>query len=117
VFGINPSNEKITTKPVATIKKLFEWFDHIGVQYFSFTNCISSPGKYTKQDVEYDRLLTYVYDSYKIIALGKFPSEVLDQMGLKHFMLPHPSGLNRKLNDKNYLMQQLEDCKNFIWSV
>jgi uracil-DNA glycosylase len=31
-----------------------------------------------------------------------------------YFKLPHPSGLNRKLNDKKWLNQQLKECKEWL---
>lgn len=34
---------------------------------------------------------------------------------LEWFALPHPSGLNRKLNDKKKLTQLLAECKMFIY--
>lgn len=45
------------------------------------------------------------------IALGANASKALK--GRQHFKLPHPSGLNRKLNNKIWLQQQLEACR--LW--
>ncbi len=36
-----------------------------------------------------------------IVALGDTASRALKLMGMPHTKLPHPSGLNRKLNDPN----------------
>jgi len=51
----------------------------------------------------------------KVIAFGNFPSNVLNKINVSHFMLPHPSGLNRKLNDKTYELEQLAKCKEYIY--
>ena len=45
------------------------------------------------------------------IALGNNAAKALK--GKVCFKLPHPSGLNRKLNDKQWLQQQLQACK--VW--
>lgn len=50
----------------------------------------------------------------KVIALGQNASKGLHSMGVEHFLMDHPSGLNRKLNDKNYVKRRLEDLKVFI---
>ena len=46
------------------------------------------------------------------VAMGENASKALK--GIRHFKLPHPSGLNRKLNDKVWLQSQLEQCRLFI---
>lgn len=46
------------------------------------------------------------------IALGVNASRALK--GVPHCQLPHPSGLNRKLNDKEWLQTQLQNCKLWI---
>lgn len=57
-----------------------------------------------------------LYDNkFRIVALGERASNVLLNRGIYHFKLPHPSGLNRKLNDKEYIKKQLEECK--FWFV
>lgn len=51
---------------------------------------------------------------HKVVALGDAASKHLDSIGLKHFKLPHPSGLNRKLNDKKYVDQVLGECYRYL---
>ncbi len=50
----------------------------------------------------------------KVIALGSIASEILDKAGIVYFPLPHPSGRNRKLNDKTYISEQLELAKRYL---
>lgn len=52
----------------------------------------------------------------KVVALGEAASEALDAVGVIHFTLPHPSGRNRKLNDKKALKEQLKACKAYIYA-
>lgn len=39
----------------------------------------------------------------RLVALGKVATEMLTSLNLKFHEMPHPSGLNRKLNDKAYV--------------
>ena len=52
----------------------------------------------------------------KVVALGNEAEQHLNRLGVKHFKLPHPSGLNRKLNDKKYVDQILKECKTYLKS-
>lgn len=54
---------------------------------------------------------------YKIIAFGEEAKKALTDLGVsKFFSLPHPSGRNRKLNDKKYVEQILNECKSWVLS-
>lgn len=52
--------------------------------------------------------------SIKIVALGKKVHEHLDSIGVQHFHLPHPSGVNRVLNDKEFVKEQLAQCGEYL---
>jgi uracil-DNA glycosylase len=51
-----------------------------------------------------------------VIALGKTAAEALSAIGAKFYEMPHPSGLNRLLNDKEFVEGKvkglLEYCSN-----
>lgn len=49
-----------------------------------------------------------------IIALGSNASKVLKN--IKHIAIDHPSGLNRKLNNKEYEKKMLDFCKKMLYS-
>lgn len=52
----------------------------------------------------------------KVIALGQKAATYLTNSGIKeYFLLPHPSGRNRLLNDKNFVKVKLEACKNYVY--
>jgi len=53
---------------------------------------------------------------FKVIALGAAASTRLTKRGIEHFQLPHPSGLNRKLNDKKKLYALLYKCRDSLHS-
>lgn len=51
------------------------------------------------------------------IALGELASRSLIMSGCSYqayCRLPHPSGLNRKLNNYQYVLEQLEACKSYL---
>lgn len=48
-----------------------------------------------------------------IIALGKTASDALTLLHRNHFAMPHPSGRNRKLNDKEYIEQKLKELSAY----
>lgn len=52
----------------------------------------------------------------KIIALGKTAQKALDMLGMEHYSMPHPSGLNRQLNDKNFVAEKINGLKDYLYS-
>lgn len=53
----------------------------------------------------------------RVVALGKAAMNYLMKVGVDEFYaLPHPSGLNRKLNDKKKLKETLDSCKTYIYN-
>lgn len=50
----------------------------------------------------------------RIIALGNKASKHLNELTFGHFKLPHPSGLNRKLNDEKFIKSELNRCKEWL---
>lgn len=52
-----------------------------------------------------------------IVTLGKMAAWGVAQTGIPYFELPHPSGLNRKTNDKEALKIALADCKAWLYST
>lgn len=50
----------------------------------------------------------------KIVALGRVPSRALTLLGLPHICMPHPSGLNRQLNDPLFIEQKLYELRQFL---
>lgn len=63
-----------------------------------------------------DRINTIIKDRnfYRIVALGNTASKALTLLRVKHYSLPHPSGLNRKLNDKNFVEEMIKGLIEYI---
>ena len=54
------------------------------------------------------------HDLDKIIAVGRQVSDALRERGIEHHEIPHPSGLNRKLNDRNYVNGMIGELKKYL---
>lgn len=54
------------------------------------------------------------FNFHPVIALGEEASRALTKSNIKHFKLPHPSGRNRILNDKSFVMKKLIECKKWL---
>jgi hypothetical protein len=113
IVGINPSSVN-PAKICASIKRLYRWADEMNIGLFSFTNCIPRAGKYSDKDIDYNFLNNCIKGYDRVVALGGFPSKALSKLDVDHFVLPHPSGLNRKLNDKEYEREVLRSCSEYL---
>jgi hypothetical protein len=113
VVGQNPgtSNPRSVN---STIYRLHAWMASIGVEQFNFTNCSLVSGKFRLSDVDFTRLLSLVARHSHIICLGNLASDCLSRINISHFKLPHPSGLNRQINDEKYIANQLSKCREFL---
>ncbi len=56
----------------------------------------------------------YLDKNYPIITLGLNAKSAVSKITPAFFSMPHPSGLNRQLNRKEYIDTQLTECKKFI---
>lgn len=118
VLGQNPGNRSFKKKDgkpntASAIGRLYEWMTEIGVNTYSFHNVCYQTGKVTKKDIDYELLKTVTSGYKRVIALGEFASYALTKIGVDHFKLPHPSGLNRQINDKSFVKQKLKECKKY----
>lgn len=109
VVGDKPSkctDPKIPFKGAKCEKRLKEWLKKIlddGETYLIINQ--NDPGL---------AVTLALVDIFKtpIIALGNKASEALKTKA--HFKLPHPSGLNRQINNKKFIDQCLRDCYSYI---
>lgn len=89
-------------------KRLRSWLEYLQLNWNDciFINSTDKDAKYKVQNL--------LKKNYNIIALGNKASNFLNYKD--HFKLPHPSGLNRKLNDKVYEKKMLDNCKEWLYS-
>lgn len=114
VVGMNPSGRDLKDKKGPTLSKLESWMDAVGVHHFSFVNAIDEPGEAKISKIDFKRLFKLSKEYDKIIALGGFVSSALNTINVSHFKMPHPSPLNRLLNDKTFEKKTLSECKDYL---
>ena len=117
--GANPSFKTGSDpKKTPSIKRLFKWCQIINLNLFSFTNASLKYTVGNKQPTLTGDCLELLADQVngydKVIALGQFASDALNKICVDHLEMPHPSPLNRKLNDKCYEYLCLMGLKNYI---
>lgn len=98
VVGLNPS---LKSDDNTTLSRLARWMDKAGVRHWSFVNVASAPGRYVPSNVDRHFLwkTLVVSEHQEIVALGREASIALWKFNTRHLKLPHPSPLNRQLND------------------
>jgi len=121
-IGQNPSKHNLDQNiPFLGTKSeriLLNWLKKMSIDYAHciFMNVSNKPGKLKVSDYNLDalKLLINHHKNVPVIALGNIASDVLNRINVKHFKLPHPSGKNRKLNDKTFINIELLKCKEYI---
>lgn len=115
VVGLNPGSG-------ASIRRFESWCETIGIKSYPFMNMSSDPNWdfrwKTLSEKDKENLCTKLdgYDS--IICWGNKVESYIKRLGYNNFFtIPHPSGLNRKLNDKQYVNRKLFECGNFIRNI
>ena len=110
VVGLNPSIKHGKSKSLST---LYKWLDYLNLDIVSFTNLYQN---YTLGgDDDQDKSIKAISKQYdKVLALGSVVSNNLYHLDVDHYRLPHPSGRNRSLNNKEFVHEQLELCKNYL---
>jgi hypothetical protein len=117
VIGQNPAVDLGRVGHLSpTMKNFLKWADILQLDFFSFCNAFRFEGKVNEKDIDIDYLKRVSISHRKIIALGEVASKSLNKVGVSHFKLPHPSPLNRKLNDKVFIQNILKECKKYLLS-
>ena len=108
IVGHSPSKKNIRNSP--TMKRLHRWLDECGVRTYAFTNLSPVPcKKLLKENICLDGL-----DHNKIITLGGEVSKLMDKAGIQHYAAPHPSPLNRNLNDISFEKKIIKELSVYI---
>lgn len=112
VIGLNPTKLAIPRKGGAW-RRFQEWLDYLDIDKVSFTN-ISPDPHWDKKHMDKAFLKDSLGGHTKVIAWGPSVSKYLTKMDVEHFVLPHPSPLNRQINDKDFINQKLDECKEYL---
>jgi hypothetical protein len=114
--GDKPSKQNLSldTPFVGTqsYKRLLEWIWEMDVDINLVKLCNRQDPGYKK----YVALYKYFGEKVKVVALGKNAAKDLSaDLGEGNFHeLPHPSGLNRVINDKSLMKQKLKECREWL---
>ena len=118
IVGHSPSPSSTKRKGNPTLERLNRWLEACNVDIYSFTNlCASSAGSLRNAEICETMLHEIFKDYNKVITLGKEVKHYTKKMGYDFYELPHPSPLNRNLNDKNYEKDVIRGLQSFIHSV
>lgn len=124
--GSNPSVASGTNRPfdddTRSYKVLWSWisqaglFNTISVIYYNVSNKPTPnnrPLNKTEINQSIARIKSDLSGYTKIVALGKTAHIALELAGVPHLAIGHPSGLNRKLNDPNYVKDCIDRLREY----
>jgi hypothetical protein len=107
--GDRPSKKNthfdVAFKGTKSYKVLLSWGHELGLINFMVTN---------SHRPELVEMVKVASECKIIIALGNVAAKRLTKAKIPHLKMPHPSGRNRKLNDKEYVEEMLWDTKQRI---
>jgi len=118
VIGHSPSPSSTKRKGNPTLDRLDRWMEEAGVDVYSFTNLAPSSSQSLRHVEINDIMFHSMFRMYKkVITLGKEVTQYTKKMGYDFYELPHPSPLNRNLNDKQYEKDVIKGLQSFISMV
>ena len=109
-IGDKPSKRNVDPKVAfvgtTSYKTLLEWIYRMNL---SVNDIMLYNAKAFIQDVQDE-----VNEDDFVVALGREASTLLEHYHIPHHKIPHPSGLNRMLNDKKQVNEFLKGCKEYV---
>lgn len=134
VIGSNPSQRSASIVPfwydAKSTKVLNKWMEHVvcqhdgpvleSVHFGNVANIVTPNNRPLKVSEikaalpRLDKLINVDVMPDKVIALGRTAEKALKMLGIEHFAMPHPSGLNRKLNDPVYVAEKLKGLSDYL---
>lgn len=124
IVGNNPSlknpDPNVPFEGTRSGLTLTKWIEKIGIPDIEYhmINVSCRPTKsvadsqFTDGEIAVVALFAKSCDA--VIALGRKVGKALTKAEVPHHEMPHPSGLNRKLNDPRYVEFQLQQCEVYL---
>jgi hypothetical protein len=115
--GLNPAARHPGTdwNNNSTFAKLFDWCDRLNVRHFSFVNVSHKSGVFDRNTIDVPFLMkTVATHNGPVVALGREVAAVMERTRHSFFKMPHPSPLNRLLNDPAYEEMMLDELSTFF---
>ena len=91
-------------------KTLLEWIYRMNLSINKI--CLYNADEFIRLTDKNQTITIHEHD--QIVALGREASNALDKAIIPHLRIPHPSGLNRKLNDPREVNRFLKECKDYV---
>lgn len=119
----NPKTEHNLSYPLEGTKSgdtIIKWVTSIAYDCnFLVSNASNTIGKpiVTEDDMSRLREEYSFYRPEKIITFGRVAERTISELGWEYFKMPHPSGLNRKLNNRHYVDKMIQDMVTYIRSI
>lgn len=127
-LGSNPSQRSISIKPfwrdTKSMQVISNWLDMLNLNeeeiYFVNVSDVPTPNnrplKTSEIKVALPSLSAKINDIIpaKIIALGKTAEKALTLLYIPHYTMPHPSGLNRQLNNKEFIEEKIKSLQEYL---
>lgn len=101
------SNPNVPFEGASCWPRLKSWISTIGKHPYYIVNQVDKDMIYLAR--------MFAATGTPVIALGNNAAKALK--GIPHFKLPHPSGRNRQINNKEFITKILKDCKEYIGGV
>ena len=129
IVGSNPSQQSKSysafandSKSRSTLDKWFSFINTDSTYSIMFTNVYDRPTSNNRALSKYEikshlpKLHDYIVESNPdyIIALGNTADIALTLLRLSFYKMPHPSGLNRQLNDPLYIQEKIKGLRQFL---
>ena len=113
-IGDKPSKNNIDTEVAfvgtRSYKTLLDWIYRMNLSINKV--CLYNADDFVRL-TDNNKIIT-IHEHDQVVALGREASRALDKAIIPHLKIPHPSGLNRKLNDPQFVNKFLKECKDYV---
>ena len=113
-IGDKPSKNNIDTEVAfvgtRSYKTLLDWIYRMNLSINKI--CLYNADDFVRL-TDNNKIIT-IHEHDQVVALGREASRALDKAIIPHLKIPHPSGLNRKLNDPQEVNRFLKECKDYV---
>lgn len=120
VVGLCPSTKNIDPDvPLVGTKSFITWLEWHrqlpGEHKYHLINVSNKIG-FKPKDITFDDKVELLFhtEGCIVLGLGNDVSKILTSLDIPHFKLPHPSPRNRKLNNPTFIIDKLQECRQYI---
>lgn len=128
-IGSNPSSSSQNLVAFCRSTKsgqiLNKWVQAAGIENFTTENVSIYPTPHNKpltaKDLKFAlpslnaRLWQYKEAplNWRFVSLGVTADKALTMLGIEHYVMPHPSGMNRQLNDPEFVAEKIKGLASY----